>query len=222
MIVECKDLDRILRDAEPAELAALEAHGTQCRACAQELAAWRSISIAARQMQKTWESPALWPRIEKALEAEDQTARRLRARWKLGGWGLFVAAWRTALATGILIVVAASTVWLMRRHQENTNFSTHVGDSQLLSDSARSEVERAERAYLRAIDKLATEAQPRLDGPATPLLASYREKLIVLDAAIADLRGNIEQNQSNTHLRMELAAMYREKRETLEAVIREE
>jgi hypothetical protein len=83
-------------------------------------------------------------------------------------------------------------------------------------------VERAEAAYLKAIGKLAEQARPRLENPASPLVASYRERLVVIDAAITDLRANIEQNHSNTHLRLELAAMYREKKGTLEAVVREE
>jgi len=45
-------------------------------------------------------------------------------------------------------------------------------------------VESTETAYERAIDKLAAEAKPRLENPATPLLANYHEKLLVLDGAL--------------------------------------
>jgi hypothetical protein len=52
-------------------------------------------------------------------------------------------------------------------------------------------------------------------------MASYREKLLLLDSAIDDLRAQTGQNPSNAHLRYELLAMYREKQTTLEAILEE-
>ena len=81
------------------------------------------------------------------------------------------------------------------------------------------EVERTEREYMKAIDVLAAQAKPELDSPATPLMASYKEKLIVLDSAIDELRTEAGRNPSNAHLRYELLAMYQEKQETLQEVL---
>ena len=64
-------------------------------------------------------------------------------------------------------------------------------------------------------------AAARLEAPATPLLASYREKLQILDAAIADCRAQIDRNRFNAHLRGELLAVYREKQRTLQMVMDE-
>jgi hypothetical protein len=89
----------------------------------------------------------------------------------------------------------------------------------LLKNSALAEVERTERDYMKAIDKLATEAKPELDSPSTPLMASYKEKLIVLDSAIDELRMEAGRNPSNAHLRYELLAMYQEKQETLQDIL---
>jgi hypothetical protein len=72
---------------------------------------------------------------------------------------------------------------------------------------------------VQAIDKLAAEAQPQLENPATPLLANYHEKLIVLDSGIADLRAQAGINPSNAQLRYQLLAMYQEKQHTLEEVL---
>jgi hypothetical protein len=80
-------------------------------------------------------------------------------------------------------------------------------------------VESAESAYVHAIDKLAADAKPQLDNPATPLMANYHEKLLVLDSAIGDLRAQAGQNPSNAHLRYELLAMYQEKQRTLEEIL---
>ncbi|HXN23025.1 MAG TPA: hypothetical protein VOA41_09835 [Candidatus Dormibacteraeota bacterium] len=215
MIVECQNRNRILRDAEPLELAALETHASTCVACARELTAWSAISAAAREMQKSWESPALWPRIEKALAQQMNESRHFARRWRLR---FFAGPWQMAIAVAFLAVLTTSVAWLVL-HRGETPIQQ---DSRLLTDSALHEVERTEAAYMKAIGKLAGQARPRLENPASPLVASYREKLVVIDAAITELRANIEQNHSNTHLRLELAAMYREKKETLEAVVREE
>ena len=48
---------------------------------------------------------------------------------------------------------------------------------------------------------------------------SYREKLLVLDSAIDELRSQEGQNPSNAHLRYQLLAMYREKQGTLQEIL---
>src|SRR5215471_6334945 len=58
-----------------------------------------------------------------------------------------------------------------------------------------------------------------LANRATPLLASYHEKLLVIDSAIDDLRAQAGMNPSNAHLRRQLLAMYQEKQRTLEEVL---
>ena len=71
---------------------------------------------------------------------------------------------------------------------------------------------------MAAIDKLAAEAGPELKAN-TPLMANYREKLLVLDGAIADLRAQAGENPSNAYLRYQLLAMYEEKQQTLQDVL---
>jgi hypothetical protein len=92
-------------------------------------------------------------------------------------------------------------------------------DPSLLKSQALLDVESAETAYVKAIDKLAAETEQQLDNPATPLLANYREKLQVLDSAIGDLRAQAGLNPSNAQLRSQLLAMYQEKQHTLQEVL---
>ena len=49
-------------------------------------------------------------------------------------------------------------------------------------------------------------------------MLNYKEKLQLLDSAIADLKTSIDQNRYNTHLRKELIAMYQEKQRTLQSL----
>ncbi len=53
-------------------------------------------------------------------------------------------------------------------------------------------------------------------------MVSYKEKLMLLDDAIAECQSNIDRNRQNAHLRKQLLAMYSAKQQTLEDVLRED
>ena len=216
MNVTCNDRDRIFEDGTLAEWAALEAHAANCLLCAEELRAWKSLSFSAQELRDYTESPTLWLRIERALaeEAERKTQRAERRRWYSFFQHLPVG-WQMAAAGAFLLVLTVTAGWFYL-HQPKDG---QRADQSLLKSKALKEVESAEATYVQAIDKLAAEAQPLLENPATPLLANYHEKLIVLDSAIADLRAQAGINPSNAQLRYQLLAMYQEKQHTLEEVL---
>jgi hypothetical protein len=119
------------------------------------------------------------------------------------------------VAGAFVLMLTISAVWIYIRQPGNPP----VNDQSLLKSAALKNVEDAEAAYVQAIDKLAGEARPQLETPATPLLANYHEKLVLLDSAIADLRAQAGMNPSNAQLRHQLLAMYQEKQHTLEEVL---
>jgi hypothetical protein len=216
MNVTCKDRERIFEDGTAAEWQALEGHAAACPECAEDVRVWKSLSVAARELQDYSPSPALWPRIERSLaeEATRKTQRAERKSW-LSFLPRFSLGWQAALAGAFVLVLTISAGWIYihRPWVPNEN------DKSLLKSNALKEVESTETAYEKAIDKLAAEAKPQLDEPGTPLLASYHEKLLVLDSAIADLRAQAGMNPSNAQLRYQLLAMYQEKQRTLEEVL---
>jgi hypothetical protein len=216
MNVTCKDRDRIFEDGTATEWATLEAHAATCPVCEEEICAWKALSVAAKELRDYSDSPSFWPRIERAL-AEEAARKGQSAEHKK--WFRFLPsfspAWQTALAGVFVLVLTISAGWLYLHPVKNGR----AADPSLLQSSALKEVESAETAYERAIDKLAAEAKPQLESPATPLLANYQEKLQVLDSAIADLRAQAGMNPSNAQLRQELLAMYQEKQQTLEEVL---
>jgi hypothetical protein len=216
MNATCNDRERIFEDGSPDEWAALEAHAATCPLCAEELRAWKSLSVAAQDLRDYSESPLLWPRIERALaeEAARNVERSERRSW-FSFLPSFSPAWQTALAGAFLLLLTISASWIYLLPPKGRE----TEDKSLLKSSALKEVENAESAYERAIDKLAAEAKPQLENPATPLLASYHEKLLVLDSAIAELRAQAGMNPSNAQLRYQLLAMYQEKQRTLEEVL---
>jgi len=213
MNVTCKDRERIFEDGTAAEWMALETHAAGCVKCAEELRAWKSLSVAAKELQDYSARPELWTRIERALIEED--ARKAERKSWLSFLPSLAAGWQTALAGAFVLILTVSVTWIIRESKGHSSKQ----DNSLLKSAALKEVEGAETAYEKAIDKLAAEAKPQLDNPATPLLANYHEKLLVLDSAIADLRAQAGLNPSNAQLRYQLLAMYQEKQRTLEEIL---
>jgi hypothetical protein len=217
MNVTCKDRNRIFEDGTAAEWTALQSHAATCASCAEELRAWKSLSLAAAELRDYTESPALWPRIHQALTEQADAIQKQRERWNWRSlFPSFSLSWQSVAATAFVVVLMVSAGWLLRPTRK-----APIEQGSLLKSKALTEVEHAESVYAQAIDKLVAEANPQLENPATPLMANYREKLLVLDSAIDDLRTQTGQNPSNAHLRYQLLAMYQEKQRTLEEILEE-
>ncbi|HYT21770.1 MAG TPA: hypothetical protein VEW05_16270 [Candidatus Polarisedimenticolia bacterium] len=217
MNVTCSDRERIFEDGTSAEWAALDAHAASCALCAEEVRAWKSLSVAAKELRDYSDTPSFWPRIERALaEEEAQKAQRAGLRRWFSILPDISLRWQTALVGAFVLILTVSAGWIYLRRP---SVEPNPDDHSLLKSNALKEVERAETVYERAIDKLAAQAKPQLENPATPLLANYHEKLLVLDSAIADLRAQAGLNKSNAQLRYQLLAMYQEKQRTLEEVL---
>jgi hypothetical protein len=221
MSIDCKDRDRIFTDGTPAEWAALEQHSLACPVCAEEVRAWKALSAAAQELRDYSDSPSLWPRIEHAL-ARQAAARKQRWSWLNFGAGLYLG-WQVAAAAALVVIFTIGGAWIYvdRLHESQGGRASEATDKSLLKSSALAEVERTQQAYEQAIDKLGAQAKSQIDNPATPLQESYREKLLVLDSAIDDLRAQAGLNPSNAHLREQLLAMYQEKQQTLQDILEE-
>jgi hypothetical protein len=222
MSAECRRLDAALESADAAALAAARPHAAGCARCSERLRAFDEISVAAPGLRKTWDSPELWPRIRESLAREAFSPKAPAAAEpapRRAGW----PAWLPIAAIAALFLVSFVGLQVFR---------PSLGDRQifgvrplpkdpLLTDLALDDVERSEAEYVRSIETLSKLARPRLDSAeASPLLLSYREKLSLLDSAIADLSGEIRNNRYNTHLRRQLLGMYAEKQRTLRDVMK--
>ena len=203
MKFECKDLERAL--ALPELMSEAREHARNCPACRRELWLWKEISNAAPELRKNWDSPGLWPRIEQMLIKETGARKSGRPIWH---W-LTAAAAVAVLAIGITLLFTGSTRRPVPRPAAD-----------FLTEQALREVERTEAAYTRSIDRLTKLAAPRLEQQTSALAASYREKLVVLDAAIKEMDATLDENPYNAYLRTELAALYREKQRTLQELLK--
>jgi hypothetical protein len=198
MTITCERIDDLLFEGDAESLALAEKHAAQCRSCREKLDAWNDISTTAQSMHVTWQNDMLWPRIQRSFKPS--------------------YAWVRIAAAIVVTIGIGASVW----------FAAHVRashdkafDQAILRTTALDDVERAEKAHVAAIDKLEKLAAPKLDEPQTPILVSYKEKLMLLDDAIAECQTNIDQNRHNAQVRKQLLAMYSEKQRTLQDVLRE-
>lgn len=192
MIFQCNDLERALRS--PELIPDARAHAERCEQCREQLYLWSELSRLAPQLHEEWESPSLWPRIQADLAAAAPPRK-------------VIPMWRWALAAAAVVTLAVTLLMPWRPR--------HAAVSSLTEDALR-EVQTAESAYARSIDKLSAVAGQSLEQSPTPLAAAYREKLVLLDSAIADLKASIETNRYNVYLQTQLASLYREKQKTLQ------
>jgi hypothetical protein len=216
MNITCQERDRIFLDGTPEEWAALELHAAGCHECTEELHAWKNLSIAATEMRKEPDSPQLWSRIEASLSERAGQGKRDSVWQRLSNWTPLSVGWQTALAAAMVLALAISGGYV---YTTRDTIRRGSDSASLLKSSALREVENSERAYEQAIEHLETEAKPQLQSGDSPLVASYREKLMVLDGAIDELRMQAGENPSNAHLRRQLLAMYQEKQQTLQDVL---
>lgn len=195
MIFQCDDLDRALRS--PELLPDARAHAERCPRCSEQLYLWNEISRMAPGLHEEWESPALWPAIQRELAATPtRKVVRRPAIWQ----------WAMAAAAAVALAVVLLQPWRSSRPQ-SVDF---------LTDETLREVERAEAAYAKSIERLSAVTAPSLEQSTSPLAAAYREKLVLLDSAIAEIKTNLETNRYNVYLQNQLASLYREKQKTLQ------
>ena len=213
----CRRFEKALARGEEAILA-LEAHAGECGDCREALRLWKEIEEAAPSLKKTWESPHLFTGVARAIEAEKAKPKEEGAppAPRRIAWVPIAVA-----ASLFVLSMIGLTVFKPGESARDPLARPSFGKEALLGEDTLKEVETAEANYLSSIEKLSQLAQPRMANPDSPVLASYREKIQLLDSAIGDLRSQLESNRFNTHLRKELLAMYQEKKRTLEEVVRE-
>ena len=224
----CVRAREAFRRDDPSAVDRLRVHAARCDDCRESLALWDGIPSAAASLRKTWESPALLPRIAAAIEAEKTKLTQARGATEASAAenasrprGRF--AWVPIAAAAALFVLAVAGLQVFRNSGGREPL-VNAGATRdpLLSDRSLEDVETAEANYVRSIDRLSELARPRMENPTTPILVNYREKLLVLDSAITETRNQIAGNRFNSHLRRELLAMYQEKQRTLQELMKEE
>jgi hypothetical protein len=206
MTFDCKDLERAL--AIPELLPDAREHAKVCDACRRELWLWSEMSAVAPGLREDWESPDLWPKIRQTLSAQQKAAKPRRAGWR---------DWRMMASVAAALMIAVSV--LVYTYSRPSPVPAAAPDSDFLTDQALKEVEKTEAAYRASIDKLTRLAEAKLNAPENPVAVAGREKLLVLDSEIANVRSTVNHNRFNAQLQTDLALLYRDKQDTLKEIL---
>jgi hypothetical protein len=163
--------------------------------------------------REEWETPELWPRIRLAL-AEQQKAAK--GHGSSGRFGRYFD-WRMLAGIAAVLVIAVSV--FLATYSRPAPAPAAPRDSDFLTEQTLKEVETAEAAYRASIDKLSRLAEPKLNASENPVAIAAREKLLVLDGEIANVRSTVSHNRFNAQLQTELAMLYRDKQDTLKEIL---
>jgi len=196
-------IDEHLMNGDRDSMQAAALHAAACPECAETLAEWNDLSDTARELHTTWNSDLLWPRIDRAIRNERRAGT---SRWL-----------QIAAAVVVILGLGVTLAFAFRARNEQRQF-----EHAILREKAVNDVESAERQHVSAIAELEKLADPKLEEAGSPLMVSYKEKIMLLDDAIAECQTNIKQNRQNGHLRRQLLAIYGEKQRTLQDVLRED
>ena len=215
--MNCEQFALALVDDDAPDDRELSRHAEQCSACALLLDEEQRLLRTVQEWKTSTPAPALSleRRIAAALEAEREApgaiGRAPRTTAKRGR-GL-----RWLAAAAVLLLAFAGLSVVLRRSAAPVDPLAQ----------AVAEVERAEQDYLQALARLEVEAagvlaraeDMGLQSDQAALLASYRDRLIHLDAVLDDVRGFLEDNPGHAGGHTVLLAAYKEKAEVLREVL---
>lgn len=201
MKFECGDLERALANSDLFPEA--REHIKTCAVCRREYRLWNEISTTARELHEEWDTPALWPAIRETLQAERKPEVLWWKQWKT---------WTIAAALAIAIILPLR---LWRHSVAATHAVATSSTPDFLTEQALREVETSEAAYRQSIQKLSQLAAPKLSAASSPAVVNEKERLRLLDSAIAETRASVASNRFNIRLQTALADLYRQKQETL-------
>src|SRR5256884_10011087 len=100
----------------------------------------------------------LFPYTTLFRSQDGRKARRPEGKWWFSFLPNVSLGWQTAVAGAFALILTASVTWIISRPVRDPG-----KQDPLLKNAALKEVESAESAYKKAIDKLAAEAKPQLD-----------------------------------------------------------
>lgn len=186
------------------------------------------LSAVARTLHREWHSPRLWPSIAAGMLAHDLSIEaggphtRLERFVEAGLKTRLTGRWQALAAAAVVAITLAPTSWLGWRWfmlaPKPDPAAADTRRQRLLTEDALAAIERSEAQYIQAIDDLTRLTAPRLETDDSALLVNLRDRLAIIETAIADYRAEIARNRFNAHLREQLLWIYQEKRHTLEQI----
>ncbi len=161
----------------------------------------------------TFQPPGvLWQRIERDLINEKKKFYRLPypPRWLKRLFPSGSPFFRPVVITAVLVIISLAAMYAGR------NF-TVTGKLQM-QEEAVSEISRAEKHYLNAINKLTQLAKTNEKNVDNELLSLYNEKLLYINTSIKECKNILVENNLNSNAWNSLFTFYQKKVETLQEI----
>jgi len=193
--------------------AELEHHLEECELCRNEYLAELELDKTVAELPVFKAPDGVFDRIMKELDdtAEKQEDVTVIEKPRSFFAGMLPQSLPLVPAAAGFAAALVAAVWI-------TFFLTssfHPGMGKMIAEERVPELEDAEVAYLKAIDKYMTKIDASKDQLDPELYDIYREKLAILDEYILECKEAIGENEFNGNARHYLAMAYMEKAQTL-------
>lgn len=179
------------------EREALEAHLMSCPECGRTLQELRAVVARASQVIDREPVNDLWAGIATRLESAE-IEPELAVATSPGKRRISFSIPQLAAASIILMVMSASTVYLMLRSERVD--SVAVGPAVTQPTPAQASVRAVTRNYAATVEELETVLERNRDQLDTSTIRVIEQNLAIIDRAIAEARNALGQEPGNQYL----------------------
>ena len=192
------------------------AHRADCSECRTALEIDEVIEGAAADLPVPTSAPGLWERIADDLEQESRAGspRSVGRRNALISLDVLRGHGVWKLAAMLVAAIGLTTVLVLRRPAIEVPTPRN-----LLTEQALDRIEAVENEYAAAIAELEAVVEPVITAADGELLLRYRSRLETIDTQIRRCQAILARDGANAHVRRYLLAAYRDKQETLIAIL---
>jgi anti-sigma factor RsiW len=195
---------------DAAAAGALQAHLTECGACAAIVEDLRAVTQRARSLTDRVPERDLWPGIAPQLERSGAVTS-LSAWQRLRGRRIAVTVPQLAAAGLALLLMSAGTVWLAVGGAGAPS-GAPVPAPALVVTAGASGIRAEYEPAVRDLEQVLAEHRDRLD---TATVRVLEESLATIDRAIAEATAALEEDPANPYLTGHLTTVMRRKVEVL-------
>jgi len=210
-VTEAELGDLLDRQLSPDDARRIERHLEECAACRDGFQSLIGLRNLVHGLAKSIEPDRdLWPGIAARLfgSGEGQSGKKRRTHW----------AWIVISAAAAAILVAVSVEWFHRSSSTELPSRAGVASVTPANDSLRSEVAKAEEAYVYAAGQFLAQ----LESPDASLPADTKDvlqgNLVIADRAISEVKSAWERQPHDVELARKLLAAHERRVELLQQV----
>ncbi len=223
--MSCEEIRRHLDDYVDGELASdareeVERHLRQCLSCRRELNELRALVRSASELPAELDpGRELWPEISARIAPDRSVPASPLRRGRSSGRSRWL--YRAAAAAALLaLAVPLSLWWAGRQATEGPAVAPRAAAPRFPRYAAGAELARSEDGVLLARRDLLTVVERGRDLLDPETMAVVEANMALLDEAIGELRGALEEEPVNRRLRLLLAARYQQEVRLLQRVSR--